>query len=229
MSYAEFLPHPALRSYIDAYWTVRISEKGVPYQHRILPDCCADIIYNIGSSESSLVGTMTTFKDSISIPGSFAIGIRFKPGAIAAFYRLNLNEVTNLAVPYQDKQLAEIIKRGKNLQQKLDHYFLNKLDIAQPPIAAVMEDISMFKGQLSVADLIGRHAMSERKLERLFKLHTGVSVKGMIRLVRFTNVLTAIRKKEISLTHIAYTAGYYDQAHLCNEVKAFTGLTPAQL
>jgi AraC-like DNA-binding protein len=229
VSYAEYLPHQALRSYIDAYWTVRISGGSMPYEHRILPDCCTDIIYNIGSPESSLIGTMTTFKDTVSHPNSFAIGIRFKPGAISAFYSLNLNEVTNLAVPYQDKQLAEIINRGKNLQQKLDHYFLNKLNIQQQPIAAVIGEISAFKGQLSVADLISRHAMSERKLERLFKLHTGVSVKGMIRLVRFTNALTAIRNKEASLTHIAYTAGYYDQAHLCNEVKAFTGLTPAQL
>jgi AraC-like DNA-binding protein len=228
VSYAEYLPHPALQSYIDTYWTVRISGEGRPYEHRVLPDCCTDIIYHQG--ESSLIGTMTTFKDTIQIPGTFSIGIRFKPGAISAFYRLNLNEVTNLAVPYQDKQLAEIINRGKDLQRKLDHYFLNKLNIQQQPIALVMEDISVFRGQLSVADLISRHAMSERKLERLFKLHTGVSVKGMIKLVRFTNALNTIKSKpEINLTQIAYAAGYYDQAHLCNEIKAYTGLTPAQL
>lgn len=228
MSYSEYLPHPALQSYIDAYWTVRIDGKAKPYEHRVLPDCCTDIIYRQG--ESSLVGTMTTFKDTIQTPGSFAIGIRFKPGAISAFYKLNLNEVTNLAVPYQDKQLAEIINRGKDLRRKLDHYFLNKLNVPHPPLAAIMEDISASKGQLSVADLICRHAMSERKLERLFKLHTGVSVKGMIKLVRFTNVLSAIKNKsDVNLTHIANAAGYYDQAHLCNEVKSYTGLTPAQL
>lgn len=228
MSYAEYLPHPALQSYIAAYWTVRISGEGKPYEHRVLPDCCTDIIYHQG--ESALVGTMTTFKDTIQTPGSFAIGIRFKPGAISAFYTLNLNEVTNLAVPYRDQQLAEIIKCGKDLQRKLDRYFLDKLDIEHPPIAAVMEDISAYKGQLRVADLISRHAMSERKLERLFKQHAGVSVKEMIKLVRFTHVLSAIRSNSASnLTHIANAAGYYDQAHLCNEVKSYTGLTPSQL
>jgi AraC-like DNA-binding protein len=228
VSYREYPPHPALRSYIDAYWTVRISGDSHPYQHRVLPDCCTDIIYH--QEVSNLVGTMTTFKDTVQTPGSFTIGIRFKPGAISAFYHLDLNEVTNLAVPYQDKQLAEIVKRGKDLPWKLDGYFLNKLTIQHPPISAIIDDISAFKGQLSVADLIGRHAMSERKLERLFKLHTGVSVKGMIKLVRFTNALNTIRGKSTeSLTHIAHTAGYYDQAHLCNEVKAYTGLTPAQL
>ena len=228
MGYTEYLPHPALQSYIDAYWTVHISGKGKPWEHRVLPDCCTDIIYH--QSQSMLVGTMTTFKDTIQTQDSLTIGIRFKPGAISAFYALNLNEVTNLAVPYQDKQLAEIIKRGKDLQRKLDHYFLNKLNIQHPPIASVMGDIYAYKGQLSVADLISRHAMSERKLERLFKQHAGVSVKGMIKLVRFTNVLSAIKSKSATnLTHIAYAAGYYDQAHLCNEVKLYTGLTPAQL
>lgn len=113
----------------------------------------------------------------------------------------------------------------------MDHYFLSKLNVQQLPLAVVMEDITAFRGQLSVADLISRHAMSERKLERLFKLHTGVSVKGMIRLVRFTTVLNTIRNNTtgMKLTHIALEAGYYDQAHLCNEIKSYTGLTPAQL
>ncbi|SFE27448.1 Helix-turn-helix domain-containing protein [Chitinophaga sp. CF118] len=229
MSYTEYLPHPALQSYIDAYWTVRIDWKGTPYSHRVLPDCCADIIYN--TDESFLVGTMTTFKDTFQTAGSSTIGIRFKPGGIAAFYRLDLNEFTDQRIPYQDKELAEIIHRNIDLRKNLDRYFLNKLNTQHLPLSAVIGDITKFKGQLRVADLISRHAMSERKLERLFKQHTGVSVKGMIRLVRFTNALDAIRNNSAgaNLTQIAYAAGYYDQAHLCNEVKAYTGLTPAQL
>jgi AraC-like DNA-binding protein len=228
MGYKEYLPHPALQSYIDAYWTFRTGEEANPYAHRVLPDCCADIIYNM--EESYLVGTMTTFRDTIRQAGSSTIGIRFKPGGITAFYRLDLKEATNQAVPYKDKQLTEIIHQRKDVKRKLDNYFMKKLHTPYLPITAVMEDISAYKGQLSVADLISRHAMSERKLERIFKQHTGVSIKGMIRLVRFTNVLHIIKNNNgTNLTGIAYAAGYYDQAHLCNEVKSFTGLTPAQL
>ncbi|MGI4729003.1 MAG: helix-turn-helix domain-containing protein [Janthinobacterium lividum] len=73
--------------------------------------------------------------------------------------------------------------------------------------------------------------MSERKLERLFKKDVGVSIKGMIRLIRFTHTVKVIQNNATgqSLSQIAYRAGYYDQAHLCNEVKGYTGLTPAQL
>jgi AraC-like DNA-binding protein len=244
MSYREYLPHPALQSYIDAYWTVRVSGEGTPYTHRILPDCCTDLIYNMGTTiyganenkvmlpeESYLVGTMTTYRDTIRQSGSSTIGIRFKPGGISAFYRLDLKEATNQAVPYEDKQLFEIICKRKDVRRKLDSYFLNRLNTRYLPIMAVMEDITAYKGQLSVSDLISRHAMSERTLERVFKQHTGVSIKGMMRLVRFTNVLDTIKNNSTctNLTSIAYTAGYYDQAHLCNEVKSFTGLTPAQL
>lgn len=231
MGYREYLPHPALQSYIDAYWTLRVGEEANPYAHRVLPDCCADIIYNMGTTEESLlVGTMTTFKDTTRQAGSSAIGIRFKPGSIGAFYKLDLKEATNQALPYEDKQLAEIIYQRKDVKRKLDNYFLKKLHTPYLPITAVMDDISAYKGQLSVADLISRHAMSERKLERIFKQYTGVSIKGMIRLVRFTNVLHTIKNNNgTNLTSIAYAAGYYDQAHLCNEVKSFTGLTPAQL
>lgn len=229
MSYTEYFPHPALKSYIDAYWIVRVSDQDKPWTHRVLPDCCTDLIFHKG--ETALIGTMTTFKDTLQVPDSVSIGIRFKPGAISAFYSLNLNEVTDLAVPYQDKQLTEIINHGKDIQRKLDLYFLHKLDSKRSPLTALMNDIAGLKGQLSVADLLSRHAMSERKMERLFKMHTGVSVKAMIKLVRFTNALDLIKNNSagLSLTHIALSAGFYDQAHLCNEIKSYTGLPPSQL
>ncbi|RZK38159.1 MAG: AraC family transcriptional regulator [Pedobacter sp.] len=73
--------------------------------------------------------------------------------------------------------------------------------------------------------------MSERKLERLFKKDVGVSIKAMTCLIRFKHASRMIQENDgkQSLSDIAYSAGYYDQAHLCNEIKAYTGFTPSQL
>ena len=98
-------------------------------------------------------------------------------------------------------------------------------------LSGVINEIYIAKGQVRITELTSKFNMSERKLERLFKQDVGVTVKGLTRLVRFTNALTQLRNPSHlqSLTQIAYDTGYYDQAHLCNEVKAYTGLTPAQL
>jgi AraC-like DNA-binding protein len=244
MSYREYLPHPALRNYIDAYWTVNLDHQAVPGTTRILPDCCTDLIFNRGNTiyngnqhaemvpeKSYLVGTMTTYKDTLINPGTATLGIRFRPGGIGAFYKLNQYELTDLAVPYQDKQLAELVWAGTDVIQNINRYFLQKLPVKPGVLSFLINDMYQVKGQLRIPELTGKYHMSERKLERLFKTEVGVTVKGLAKLIRFTHTLAEIRDpaRQHSLTQIAYQAGYYDQAHLCNDVKAYTGLTAAQL
>jgi len=244
MSYREYSPHPALSNYIDAYWTINTGNIGRPKLHRILPDACTDIIFNKGntiyrpdkrqamlSEESYLVGTMTIFTETMESSSNSILGIRFKPGAITAFYPLDLQEITDTAVSYKDNVLREIVYQSTDLLNELNLYFLKKLPSQPMSIAAVLAEIHRSSGQVKVAELIKKHAMSERKLERLFNKEVGVSVKAMSRLIRFKHALEVIQNKtaEKSLSDIAYTTGYYDQAHLCNEIKAYTGFTPSQL
>jgi len=244
MSYREYSPHPALSNYIDAYWTINTGNIYQPKSHRILPDACTDIIFNRGntiyrpdqqqamlSEECYLIGTMTTFTETMESSGNSLLGIRFKPGAITAFYPLDLQEITDTAVSYKDNVLREIVYQSTDLLNELNLYFLKKLPSQPMSIAAVLAEIHRSSGQVKVAELIKKHAMSERKLERLFNKEVGVSVKAMSRLIRFKHALEVIQNKtaEKSLSDIAYTTGYYDQAHLCNEIKAYTGFTPSQL
>jgi AraC-like DNA-binding protein len=94
-------------------------------------------------------------------------------------------------------------------------------------IAPVLADIHTSSGRIKVAELIKKHTMSERKLERIFKKDVGVSIKAMTRLIRFTHAFRVIQNNvgKLSLSEIAYTTGYYDQTHLCNEIKTYTGYT----
>lgn len=230
MSYAEYLPHPDLRKYIEAYWTLTLDDKDGPVTSRILPDGCTDIIFN-RDNESHLVGTMTSYRDTISNPGSSILGIRFRPGGMIVFYALNQQELTDLVVPYQDKKLAELIARDEDLLNRINQYFLEKLPLRPLVLSAIIDDIYIARGKVRIPELTLKYNMSERKLERLFKKDVGVTIKGLTKLVRFTHTLGLIRNgsNQASLTNVALEAGYYDQAHLCNEIKAYTGLTPAQL
>lgn len=231
LKYKEYLPHVALRSYIEAYWTFEAPENGNLSTHRVLPDGCTDIIFNRKVYRSFLVGIMTTYKDTDNTAGSSMLGIRFKPGGMGVFYRLSLSEITDLTVDYQDKQLAAIIEAGTDLLQNINQYFLAKLPAVPLVLSAIIDDIYAAKGQIRIPELTNKYHMSERKLERLFKQDVGVTIKGLSKILRFTHTIQLIRDplRAQHLTQIAYDAGYYDQAHLCNEIKAYTGLTPAQL
>jgi AraC-like DNA-binding protein len=245
MSYREYPPHPALIQYIDAYWTIETHVIGSPATtQRILPDGCTDIIFNKGndiyrpdqqialrSAEAYLVGTMTTFSETIQGSDQSLLGIRFKPGCFRAFFPLDLHEITDLSTNFYSDDLQEVVYGSPDLLRDLNLYFLQRLPSQPLATTAVLAEIHSSKGQIRVAELLNNHAMSERKMERLFKREVGLSIKGMIRLSRFLHTLDTLRNvgPERSLSTIAYTHGYYDQAHLCAEVKRYSGFTPSQL
>ncbi|MFP2956402.1 helix-turn-helix domain-containing protein [Myxococcus sp. 1LA] len=69
--------------------------------------------------------------------------------------------------------------------------------------------------------------VSERHLRRVFRETVGVSPKAFAKLVRFHRALrAALEDEHANWASIAAEAGYYDQAHLIAEFRAFTGVTP---
>ncbi|TWV97499.1 helix-turn-helix domain-containing protein [Chitinophaga pinensis] len=70
----------------------------------------------------------------------------------------------------------------------------------------------------------GKKHITTRQLERNFQRHIGVSPKEFTNIVRFRCALSQIKhnKQEGSLLSIALDCGYYDHAHLTNEIKRYT-------
>jgi AraC-like DNA-binding protein len=67
-------------------------------------------------------------------------------------------------------------------------------------------------------------------LERNFKKNIGISPKEFVNILRFQFALEKIKDNQLgkSLQDIAFESGYYDHAHLSNEIKRYTGLSPSQ-
>jgi len=229
MSYQQYKPHPALRPYIDAYWTV----KSGPARTRILPDGCVDLICNFGSPVTSdnnilapdhvyLIGTMTRFSDTVSTAETNLLGIRFKPGAFALFYDHPLQEATDQCMEF-DRALLNITN--------LDQYFLHKQKKTTHALLPVISDIITENGNSKISTLTKKHFITERQLERNFKQYTGISPKAFSNIIRFRAIVDQIRNNPAkdSLETIAFRNGYYDHAHLTHEIKRYTGKTPVQL
>jgi AraC-like DNA-binding protein len=77
----------------------------------------------------------------------------------------------------------------------------------------------------AAAALLG---VSPRQLERRFKMRVGISPKYFARIRRFQRVFPAIEEGS-EWVDAAAACGYYDQAHLIRDFRAFAGEPPSHL
>jgi len=244
MIYRQFDPHPALRPYIDAYWTAQGDDQGLKIE-KILPDGCIDIIFNLGpdcqtesntyllkSEQAYLVGTMTRFKETAMLPETRLLGIRFKPAAFTVFYEYpDLYKLADQTIEFSKIRSPDIQSTVKYSTAYLDDFFLKKLSQPKRSIFPIVTDIQNYGGQLSVNTLAQKYFTTIRQLERAFNQQMGISPKEFINLVRYQSTLQKIKENVTgkSLLEIAFESGYYDHSHLTNEIKKYTGASPTQL
>jgi len=244
MAYSEIQPHPALQTYIDAYWVSEITDDAL-HKTKILPDGCVDIIINVEddyrtdngtllmkSEAIHLIGTMMRFKEYSTIGKVKLLGVRFKPAAFCYFFKLSsLHEFTDQSIELRNIEFPIIQRIDENTITHLDRFFLRKLSLPRYSILPIIQDIHALNGQLKVSDLAKKHFTTPRQLERHFKNSVGVSPKDLISLIRYQFTSRQIKNNTAGkcLAEIAFASGYYDHAHLTKEIKRFTGSAPSQL
>jgi AraC-like DNA-binding protein len=121
-----------------------------------------------------------------------------------------------------DIQKVELVSRF--LEKKFNRYERKK-DIV---IEHAIHHIHHHKGKVSVEKLVDQSFLSQRQFERSFKELAGFSPKSYLKIVRFESLLNYFTISPVALTDAALLFGYYDQAHLNHDFKAFTGVTPSQ-
>jgi AraC-like DNA-binding protein len=105
---------------------------------------------------------------------------------------------------------------------------------AAPPVPAPVEDawqrLVASRGSVPVAELARRAGWSRRHLVARFREHVGLPPKTFARILRFERAASLlVAPGGPSLCDIALEAGYYDQAHLNRDFRAFSGRTPSEL
>jgi AraC-like DNA-binding protein len=79
-----------------------------------------------------------------------------------------------------------------------------------------------------MGDIAEQIGISHKHLLREFDRCVGLNPKLFARLCAFQRVIRWVgQKSEVDWAQTAVTCGYYDQAHLIYEFRAFSGLTPA--
>lgn len=254
LCYRKFPPCALLADYIQCYWTITFNNRILSSViNRVLPDGCIDIIFNLGDAfgkinqdcsvsnvpHSCVVGAMrqpiiAKLKGHIEI-----IGVRFKPGGAYPFFRFPLHELTNRIVALDDlsKQpdtamelrITEEAPIAKKIAH-LERIFIKRLKTVchiDSIIQKSLSNIYKTKGQVLISSLEKSLGVSSRHLERKFIENVGLSPKMFCRVIRIKNAISILRSQpKPDWTEIAYSGGFYDQAHLIREFKTISGLTP---
>lgn len=97
-------------------------------------------------------------------------------------------------------------------------------------ISMAMEVIYQHHGIISIDQLLQILPVTEKQLERKFREHIGISPKRFADTIKFQHFLKLLQKQSDKgkIAELIYVSGYYDQAHLNNNFKRMTGLSPRQ-
>ncbi|OYD60937.1 AraC family transcriptional regulator [Rhodococcus sp. OK302] len=96
-----------------------------------------------------------------------------------------------------------------------------------PVLACAWQQLLGSGGNLSMSALHDQTGWSRRRLADRFRQQVGLTPKAMGRLVRFHRAVNLLHQPgHRSLSAIALTCGYYDQAHLNREFRELAGCPP---
>jgi len=243
---------PPLAPHVEHLWAVR-GYLPEPWCNMILPDGAMELIINLGDPQTLCarddMKRRTIFRHSwisgertqpIVIDEAGAVhlvGIRWRPGGAWPFLGVPLREFSGQVVELDAILGSEISELRDRLGEApsddarfdlLEEWLRNRYQTT--PTRAVRHALRLIqRGAKTVhigrmADEIG---ISHKHLLREFERCVGLNPKTFARICAFQRVIQSVgQKPDVEWAATASQCGYYDQAHLIREFRAFSGLTP---
>lgn len=245
--YQEYMPSRSLISHVVCYWTLdctAVSPSTVP--HRILPDGCADIIFNLKAQAASIsgfiTGLMSSYEEMRFTEDQSLLGIRFFAETVRPFIRFPASEFRAGPVFSEEvwgleaNRLNEEMVTAPDTASRMDlieTFLLNVLSLNNVRSDTLLESGIQYlydaRGRITVRALAEKLSYSERNIRRTVQKELGMTPKELTDIIRFQNVLQEMqRNKNASFPEIAASYGYYDQSHFINSFKRLYGMSPHQ-
>lgn len=257
--YHALAPSAALAPYVTS---VHLGREDVPasapIEERILPDGTVHLLFNLGAPPAVLHGAAAGPGGDVEAVGAGTrpvvirmagvvehVGVRLRPGGIAALLGVPAGELQDRSVPLDlvwggaAHELLERLAASPTAPARvalLETALLARLrrlpSRAQPHagVPAALRLVRERRGRLRVAHLAAALGVGERRLGQLFHAHVGLPPKAALRLARFHAAVRLLqREPRRTLSDVAHACGWADQAHLTHDVRALSGLTPGAL
>jgi AraC-like DNA-binding protein len=103
--------------------------------------------------------------------------------------------------------------------------------IVHPAVRWAVDRIAATGGRIPIEELATQTGFTRKHLGSLFQQQVGVSPKSLARIHRFRGALALLDRGDghVPWAELAEQCGYYDQSHLINEFRRFTGFSPVEL
>jgi AraC-like DNA-binding protein len=254
MLFQEHQPPSCLEPYVRYYWTLQLETHPVSYSDQRLLTEGFEFTFNLADpvdiincdgqrtriSATGIIGPMSRPMRMRSTGPIHLFGICFLPGGGYHFFKYPAHELVDQSPGVEDlwgtkgrEFVAHVQSDCQTTQdciEAINVYLINRLEsnrrddlVTQKAIAT----IESCNGRITIEQLSRRLGLSRRHLTRKFKERIGITPKQLCRNTRFKQVYKLIETSSPdSWADMAVTCGYYDQSHLINEFKYFTGSSP---
>ena len=250
-----FPPSAALKPFVQYYWTCRHPDDvlEVMYPSGSIELCidisdCTTVRHRGDQSmqvpKLELLGHWTIPTRAALKKGNTCLITRFHPYAGALFFPNSASEFTNQSVDFHDifgrgsANFYDCLMEQPTIQHKvnvLEQFLLKRLTMNRRShqnlnlIKHMCYHVSAGNNLFDIGDLSSRYGFSERYIQKLFNSWVGITPQKFFAVRRFNKSLELLRSSAEPMTSIAFSCGYYDQAHFIKEFKSYTGLTPMQV
>jgi AraC-like DNA-binding protein len=244
-SYNERPPSPGASWLVSCVWVQEISSAASFYEHRTVPNGCAEISYALGTGSIRASGPKRTPALQRLPPGEILVGLRFRPGMASAVLETPISDLVDLEVELDQLWGRSAVSLGEQLGEQLAAAastadaarLLERVVIARSAdaperdslIAEAVERLQPWQTG-DVTQVAGELFISPRQMRRRFLAAFGCGPKTLQRILRFQGFLAlsgVSHGGNMTIAQLAHATGYADQAHLTRECSRLSGLTPS--
>ncbi|MDR2962411.1 MAG: helix-turn-helix domain-containing protein [Bacteroidales bacterium] len=247
-------PNAQLAPYIKRYWAIEnVLAEGETCVQRIIPTGMPELSLYFSPRPKILTGGKQ-FPANVSLQGLqtgfYTIELRrelsvftvvFQPQGLMPFFRFPQSAICNQLVSFADVagqvgcDLEEEMSAAVDFQQRVqvvESYFsaLLKSSCADVNFSRISHTISIIihsRAAVDIAQMASEACLSRKQFERIFAAHIGISPKQYLKIIRFQwALLHKQHNTSLSMTELAYAAGYADQSHLTHDFQSLCGQTP---
>jgi AraC-like DNA-binding protein len=179
--------------------------------------------------------------DVTRIPFHFT-GVGLSPAGAFAFFGIPMNELTNDVIELDmlaaarfgtvHAQLLETPARHARFQliESMVCESMRAEIRVRPFIGWAATQIERAHGTVRISDLAREIGVSRKHLNEWFQQQIGLSPKQYAGVARFQRLVASLtRSPPPHWADLAQECGFYDQAHLVHDCRAFAGMTPNAL
>lgn len=170
-------------------------------------------------------------------PGAQLAGIRFHPAVGYGVLGQHYDKPT-LLFPEEDRlyNLYRIyfeLRMQKDNESQVEALYLwanNNLNLTNVIPGSLEKALECIEQDETLGKLSESVELSQRQIERIFKLWLGMAPKYYQRILRVKKALCFLRlQKNVNLADAAQQFGFSDQAHMTREFRTIACITPGQV